>query len=92
MTGGQVYVYDPEERLPLRLNDQLVGAYRPAADELAETRALVERHHRFTGSDRAGALLAEWDEACASFWRVAPRAEVARLQSEYEGTVSGSAP
>ncbi len=92
MTGGEVYVYDPEERLALRLNDQLVGAYRPASPELVEVRMLIERHHRFTGSDRAAALLAEWDEASTSFWRVAPRAEVARLQSDYEGTVSGSAP
>ncbi|MGH3440497.1 MAG: glutamate synthase subunit alpha, partial [Nitriliruptorales bacterium] len=91
MTGGEVYVHDPEERLALRLNNQLVGAYRPAAPELGEVRMLIERHHRFTGSDRAAALLAEWDEACLSFWRVAPRAEVARLQSKYEGTVSGSA-
>ncbi|MGH2996647.1 MAG: glutamate synthase-related protein, partial [Gaiellaceae bacterium] len=92
MTGGEVYVYDPDERLPLRLNDQLVAAYRPGAGELAELRALLERHLRYTDSPRAAQLLERWEEEAASFLRVAPKAEVAQLQSAYEGTVSGSAP
>jgi glutamate synthase (ferredoxin) len=92
MTGGEVYVYDPDDRLSVRLNDQLVDAYRPGADDLAEVRTLVERHHRFTGSATASALLDRWEEAAESFWRVAPRAEVARLQSMYEGTLSSTAP
>jgi glutamate synthase domain-containing protein 3 len=92
MTGGEVYVYDPDERLSLRLNQQLVLAHRPDADELAELRALVERHLRYTGSARAAALLERWEQAAASFWRVAPKEEVAVLQSAYEGTASGNTP
>ncbi|MGH2450197.1 MAG: glutamate synthase subunit alpha, partial [Candidatus Limnocylindria bacterium] len=86
MTGGEVYVYDPGGRLAVRLNDQLVAARRPAVTELGELRARVERHLRFTGSARAGELLERWDEATAAFWRVAPRQEVATLQSAYEGS------
>jgi glutamate synthase domain-containing protein 2/glutamate synthase domain-containing protein 1/glutamate synthase domain-containing protein 3 len=90
MTAGEVYVHDPDERLESRLNDQLVAAHRPDVGDLATLRALLERHVRYTGSPRAAAILERWDEEAGRFWRVAPKAEVARLQSAYEGTVAGS--
>ena len=86
MTGGEVYVHDPGGRLAVRLNHQLVAAHRPGVAELGALRALVERHLRFTGSARAAELLERWDAASAAFWRVAPRQEVATLQSAYEGS------
>jgi glutamate synthase domain-containing protein 3 len=90
MTGGQVYVFDPDERLSGRLNGQLVAAHPPSAEDLAELRVLLEQHLSHTGSLRAAALLERWPEASAAFRRVAPKAEVARLQSAYEGTLSGA--
>jgi glutamate synthase domain-containing protein 2/glutamate synthase domain-containing protein 1/glutamate synthase domain-containing protein 3 len=90
MTGGEVFVHDPDERLGAHLNGQLVAATRPAGDDLAGLRALLEGHVRYTGSERAAGLLERWDEAAEEFQRVAPKAEVARLQSAYEGTASGA--
>jgi glutamate synthase domain-containing protein 3 len=90
MTGGQVFVHDPEDRLAPRLNDQLVLAHRPDAAALAELHALLERHVRFTGSRVAADLLKRWDEEAPSFMRIAPKAEVAALQQAFEGTVSGA--
>ena len=92
MTGGQVFVYDPEGILAGRLNGQLVAAHLPEPAALVELRALVERHLRYTDSLRGLELLGRWAEAAASFRRVAPKEEVASLQSAYEGTLSGSAP
>src|ERR671919_453821 len=86
MTGGEVYVHDRGGRPAVRLNHQLVAAHRPGVAELGALRALVERHLRFTGSARAAELLERWDAASAAFWRVAPRQEVATLQSAYEGS------
>jgi glutamate synthase domain-containing protein 3 len=91
MTGGEVFVYDPEERLERHLNAQLVSAHRPEGAEAETLRRLLERHLRFTGSRRAAQLLDSWDEALGLFWRVAPKAEVARLESAAEGTVAGKA-
>ena len=88
MTGGQLYAYDPDERLPLRLNDQLVVLERPSCEELADVRALLERHERYTGSARALWLLSRWDDEAPRWWRAAPRDEVAELQSAYEGTAT----
>jgi glutamate synthase domain-containing protein 2/glutamate synthase domain-containing protein 1/glutamate synthase domain-containing protein 3 len=70
MTGGVLYVLDPSNRLPLRLNSQLVVADRGGDEEL---RTLLERHLRHTGSLRAAELLEDWDDAAPRFWRVTPR-------------------
>jgi glutamate synthase (ferredoxin) len=90
MTGGELYVYDATDRLGLRLNEQLVSACRPTRAEFAFVRELVERHERYTGSTRASALLARWDRERDRWWRVAPRDDVARLQSVDEGTTTGA--
>lgn len=91
MTGGEVYVYDPAERLTGRVNGELVALERPGAAGLGELRRLVERHHRFTASTRAAELLASWHEATAGFWHIVPRAGVEALAGAAEGTQSGSA-
>ena len=84
MSGGEAFVYDPPGELPLRLNDDLVVLERLSGD--SELRRLVERHARYTGSPLAAALLAGWDGAVAEFWRVGPRADVAAIEDEHEGT------
>ena len=90
MTGGQVFVYDPDGQLQARLNRQLVDAYA-VDDRLAgDLRFLLERHVEYTGSERAAALLGDWERAAPQFWRVAPVDEVARIERANEG-VLGSA-
>ncbi len=88
MSGGQVYVHDPQGLLDLRLNGDLVRM-EPVAAPGEELRRLLERHLRYTGSSRAAALLERFDEALAEFRRVVPKAEVARLEDEHEGTLVG---
>jgi glutamate synthase (ferredoxin) len=90
MTGGELYVYDVAERLSVRLNEQLVSASRPSADELTVVHGLVERHERYTGSARAATLLASWDEQLRHWWRVSPDDQVAQLQRAYEGSAAGA--
>jgi glutamate synthase (ferredoxin) len=87
MSGGEIYVHDPEGALDLRLNDDLVAS-RPlaAADDL---RALLERHVRYTASSRAEALLDRWDDAVREFRHVVPKADVAAVEDEHEGTLPG---
>src|SRR6185437_10424866 len=84
MSGGAAFLYDSSGELPLRLNDDLVLLERPSGD--GELRRLVERHGRYTGSSLAAALLAAWDGAVADFWHVRPRADVAAIEDEHEGT------
>jgi glutamate synthase (ferredoxin) len=88
MTGGRLYVYDPEQRLATRLNGELVSGARADVEELVLARELIERHLRYTGSQRAAALLERWEEEAARWWRVAPKVEVAALSSAAEGTAT----
>ena len=74
MTGGVVYLTDWRQ-----LNaDSVVAREVPKEDE-AELRALIEEHHRRTGSPRAASMLANWASAVAQFRQVVP---VAQLQAQ----------
>ncbi len=91
MTGGEAYVYNGAEALAVALNDDLVSAHTPDHRQLEEVRALVERHHRYTGSTRAATLLECWDEEAARFVRVASRTELEAAGSRDEAAF-GTAP
>ena len=54
-----------------------------------ELRRLLERHVRHTGSERGQTLLARWDEAVREFRHVVPKADVAAVEDEHEGTLPG---
>ena len=90
MSGGVVYVHDRDLQLPLRLNEQLVAAERVDGLGPEELRALIERHVRYTGSERAADLLARWETEAGWFWRVAPRrtADAAVAPSEAQAVAS----
>jgi glutamate synthase domain-containing protein 3 len=72
MTGGVAYLMGWRQ-----LNSDSVVAREVPDEDEAELRALVEEHHRRTGSARAAALLADWETALRGFRQVVP---VARLQ------------
>jgi glutamate synthase (ferredoxin) len=87
MTGGELFVFDPEVRLPGRINSELVDARRLEPDDAELVRSLVERHIELTGSTRASALLVDWSGAVRQFWRVSAKADVAVLTRTSEGTL-----
>jgi len=91
MSGGEAYVYDPHDVLETKINPQLVACYRPTEGQLESLRRVIGRHHDATGSATAEAILDEWVETCYHFVRVAPVAEVARLEALFEGTAVSAA-
>ena len=97
MTGGEVFVYDAGIRVPAMVNPELVDAHRLSGDHqlLAEQglrlRSLIERHAEYTASDVAKTILDDWHNALHCFWRVAPKADVARIENQHEGTVAARA-
>jgi glutamate synthase (ferredoxin) len=91
MSGGEAYVFDPDDMLDANLNPHLVAAYEPTRAQLDSLRRVVERHCRATGSGRATALLKHWERVASRFRRVAPMAEVARLEGLFEGTTNAPA-
>ncbi|MGI8425877.1 MAG: glutamate synthase large subunit [Actinomycetota bacterium] len=87
MTGGEAYVWDPERYLPARVNPELVDLHRPDEAFQEFLRALITTHAAETGSVRAKTILENWETHGPQFWRVAPKAEVARIESAHEGSV-----
>ncbi len=74
MSGGIAYVLDEQGDFASRVNKQMVGLEpltKPA--EIAEVRALIEKHGKLTGSDRAWAILAGWSTYESKFVRVLPK-------------------
>ncbi len=73
MSGGVAYVYDEDGSFPRRCNTEMVDL-GPLEDEDADRlHAMLEKHAAYTGSARAKALLADWQNAKAKFVRVMPR-------------------
>jgi glutamate synthase domain-containing protein 2/glutamate synthase domain-containing protein 1/glutamate synthase domain-containing protein 3 len=71
MTGGVAYITSWSQ-----LNVDSVVAREVPAEDAPELRALVEEHHRRTGSIRAAAMLADWGRALAGFRQLIPVAPV----------------
>jgi glutamate synthase (ferredoxin) len=90
MTGGSAYVRDLHGVLAIRLNRQLVDAVRVGDEYAPEVRFLVETHAALTGSAVGHALLDDWESVLASFWRIAPLGEVARIERGNEATLGAA--
>ena len=90
MTGGGVYLWDPEHRATVQINPALVEAIRLDSADEQELRWLVEQHYELTGSPRAAKLLEDWSEVAADFWHVVPLGRVKRLEAQTVGRVGGA--
>jgi glutamate synthase (ferredoxin) len=71
MTGGVAYITEWNQ-----LNADSVIAREVPAEDACDLRALVEEHHRRTGSVRAAAKLEDWERALAGFRQLVPIAAV----------------
>ena len=91
MSGGEAYMYDPDGVVETRINPQLVAAYEPTEGQLESLRRVIARHEEATGSLKAKAILDAWAESAPMFRRIAPVAEVARLEALFEGTAVSAA-
>ena len=74
MSGGIAYVLDEDGTFAERCNSGLVDLEPLVADaDVAEAKALVEKHLRYTGSTVAERLLDDWQGAIGRFVKVMPR-------------------
>ncbi|HWP34808.1 MAG TPA: glutamate synthase large subunit [Thermodesulfobacteriota bacterium] len=74
MSGGLAYVLDEDGDFERKVNPEMVTPQRVVAEaDLADIRALVEAHLAATGSERAAAILARWDDYAGRFVKVVPK-------------------
>ncbi len=81
MSGGIAYVLDEEHDLYTRLNKALVSLEAVTADEdIAELKTIIEEHAQATGSEKAKAILADFDSYIPRFKKIIPH-DFAKIQS-----------
>jgi glutamate synthase domain-containing protein 2/glutamate synthase domain-containing protein 1/glutamate synthase domain-containing protein 3 len=74
MSGGVAYVLDVTGDFPSRCNKEMVELSQLTdALEIAEVRGMIDRHARFTHSDRAKKILDLWDDMLPKFVKVLPK-------------------
>ena len=90
MSGGVAFVYDPDGKLPVRVNPEMVELEPLDAEDFVWLRHRVERHRHETASEVAARLLDDWASASRSFVKVMPndykRVMRAAEQARAEGT------
>jgi glutamate synthase (NADPH) large chain len=74
MSGGRAFVYDDQGDFSTRRCNKAMVDLEPLQSDadIAEVRALLERHREYTGSPRAAWILEHWAEAQARFIKVFP--------------------
>ena len=73
MSGGIAWVYDPNEKLPLNLNKELVELEPLTQEDFDEVRLMIEKHQKYTDSDLAKEILLDWANTSLSFVKVMPK-------------------
>ena len=71
MSGGEAFVLDAGSTR-VGPTEMVATSVEPGDKAALRLRDIIERHSRATGSDRARALLADWDRAVLRFRRFAP--------------------
>ena len=73
MSGGVAYVLDPEHKLYLRVNKELVSVEAVTKKEdVARLKELIRRHVEATGSEKGRAVLMHFDEQLVNFKKIIP--------------------
>jgi len=74
MSGGKAYVYDEDGHFISRVNQEMVIAMKvERTQDQEEIKALIEQHVAKTNSDKAKALLADWEATVGKIVRVVPK-------------------
>ena len=74
MSGGIAYILDNDGKFHTNCNMDMVDLERLSdAAEMAEVKAMIERHAELTGSTRAREVLGTWDKSLPKFVKVLPK-------------------
>ena len=81
MSGGIAYVLDEEHDLYTRLNKSLVSLEAVIADDdISELKTIIEEHAQATDSEKAKAILADFESYIPRFKKVIPH-DYSKIQS-----------
>ncbi len=94
MSGGIAWVYDPEGKLANNCNRGMVSLETIPEDEYGELKEMIDRHQRFTGSEVARDILANWAKEREYFVRVIPEdyRKVLEAKARFSGETASKSP
>jgi glutamate synthase (NADPH/NADH) large chain len=72
MSGGLAYIYDQDGSFGARCNKEMVELLPLGAEDAVTVKALLGQHLERTGSPKAKAILANWDDVASRFVKVYP--------------------
>jgi len=85
MSGGIAYIYDKDNLLSKRINQEMVDLDSVETDEDSnEVKEMIEKHIKYTGSKEASLILEDWEKSKAKFIKVMPRDYKRVLESKKE--------
>jgi glutamate synthase (NADPH/NADH) large chain/glutamate synthase (ferredoxin) len=71
MSGGEAYVLNEDGKFPSRCNLGMVELEEViASEDKQKLRAMIEAHHRHTGSRKAKLVLAQWEAMLPKFVKI----------------------
>lgn len=74
MTGGTAYVFDQDDNFKDKVNPTMVELdYLSETEDELLVKKMINEHLKYTGSDRAAEILADWQQLKYKFIRVMPR-------------------
>ncbi|MFM7580688.1 MAG: glutamate synthase subunit alpha, partial [Microcystaceae cyanobacterium] len=73
MTGGLAYFLDEDNRLPEKINPEIIKLQRVTAPKGEEQlKSLIMAHVEHTGSPKGKRILANWADYLGQFWQAVP--------------------
>ena len=72
MTGGVLFLFDPELAIKGHLSGDAPAPRRLSPTDAHELRSLLDEHVERTDSERVREILAGWDDAVGRFWVIRP--------------------
>ena len=67
MSGGEAFVYDPENKLEANCNFEMVKSFDMDEKASERVKSMVQKHADLTQSEIANEILKDWDNAVKSF-------------------------
>ncbi|MDA8429656.1 MAG: glutamate synthase large subunit [Geobacteraceae bacterium] len=89
MSGGVAYILDEAGDFASRCNMQMVGLEGLGPKDAVTLRGMIDQHAHYTGSERAGAILADWDGFLPKFVKVMPKDYKRVLQALEKARAAG---
>ncbi|MDR2654623.1 MAG: glutamate synthase large subunit [Oscillospiraceae bacterium] len=92
MSGGVAYVYDDDGSFPGKCNTELISLECPDEQDAEKLKSMLEKHVEYTGSEKARAILADYESELAKFVKIIPNDYKKILLYRQEAAEAGKKP